>query len=608
MDDQRNHGSVSTGIHVGIILAVAAVVLFTNLGGSRLWDRDEPRNAGCALEMMQRGDWGVPVFNAELRAHKPVLLYWLIMSAYHAFGVNEFAARFWSAALAVGTALATYGIGRRMFDARVGLWAAVSLLSSLMFAMAGRIATPDSTLIFLSTAALLVYVLGAFPADGTYFPRRWATVAAMYGLMGLAVLAKGPVGAVLPTAVIGMFLLIVRLPEMARPAGQPAWRWWLSRCLRPFAPRHFLRTCWSMRPLTAILIVLAVAGPWYAWVGWRTDGEFLRVFFWDHNLGRAAQPMEGHSGGPWFYPVAILVGFFPWSVFAAPIVADVAARVRRSESWAAGCVFAVCWIGVYVGLFSLARTKLPSYVTPCYPALALLTACFIRHWTRGAAAGWSRWPAAAVVTLGLVGLVIVVAIPLVSRQYLPGETWLAAIGLIPLAGAVLAFSFQRGQRFPQAAWTVAATAVAFTTALFGWTAARVDRHQQNHLLLAAIERAGGNPRVGAFGRLEPTWIFYGGRPIDELTLDAGDGEEAGTSPWKPKPRPLAAEFFGQGQDRFIITTDRRWNQLRAALPPQAAVVAECPLFLRRERLLLVGAVPPVTRTAHCNREPATQNH
>ena len=57
-------------------------------------------------------------------------------------------------------------------------------------------------------------MLGAFPADGTYFPRRWATVAAMYGLMGLAVLAKGPVGAVLPTAVIGMFLLIVRLPEI----------------------------------------------------------------------------------------------------------------------------------------------------------------------------------------------------------------------------------------------------------------------------------------------------------------------------------------------------------------------------------------------------------
>jgi len=608
MSKQQDRGLVRTGIHGGIILAVASVVLFSNLGGSRLWDRDEPRNAGCALEMMQRGDWGVPVFNAELRAHKPVLLYWLIMSAYHVFGVNEFAARFWSAALAVGTALATYGIGRRLFDARIGLWAAIILASSLMFAMAGRIATPDSTLIFLSTAALLVYVLGAFPADGTYFPRHWANVAAMYGVMGLAVLAKGPVGAVLPTAVIGMFMLIVRLPESDRPIGQSVWRWRLVCCLRPLGPLHFLRTCWSMRPLMAVFIVLAVAGPWYAWVGWQTDGEFLRVFFWDHNLGRAAQPMEGHGGGPWFYPVAILVGFFPWSVFAAPVVAEVAARIRRRKSWATGYVFAVCWIGVYVGLFSLAQTKLPSYVTPCYPALALLTACFIRHWTRGLAAGWPRWPATAILTLGLVGLTIAVVMPFAARKHLPGETWLGAIGLIPLAGAVVAFFLQRGQRFPQAAWAVAVTAVTFTTALFGWAAARVDRHQQNHLLLAAIERAGGNPRVGAFGRLEPTWIFYGGRPIDELTLDAGDGEEAGASPWKPKPRPLAAEFFGQGQDRFIITTDRRWNQLQAALPPQAAIVAECPLFLRRETLLLVGVAPRVTRRAGSDREGAIRPH
>lgn len=602
MHTHQNHAPFQTAVHCAMILAIASLVMFTNLGGSRLWDRDEPRNAGCALEMMQRGDWVVPVFNAELRAHKPVLLYWFIIAAYNMFGVNEFAARFGSAVLAVGTALATYGIGRRLFDARVGLWAAVILASSLMFVMAGRIATPDSALIFFSTAALLVYVLGAFPADGTYFPRRWSTAAAMYGLMGLAVLAKGPVGAVLPTAVIGMFLLIVRLPGMTPPAGQPAWRRWLLNCVRPFGPRHVLRTCWSMRPLTAVAVVLAVAAPWYVWVGWRTDGEFLRVFFWDHNLSRATQPMEGHAGGPWFYPVAILVGFFPWSVFAAGVLADVTALIRKKASWATGCLFAACWIGVYVGLFSLVRTKLPSYVTPCYPALALLTACFVQHWVRDVAAGWSGWPAGAITTLGLVGLVILVAIPFAAWKFLPGETWLGAIGLIPLAGAAIAFFFQRRQRIPQAAWTVAATAVAFTTALFGWAAERVDRHQQNQVLLAAIDRAGGNPRVGALGRLEPSWIFYGGRPIDELTLDSPGTEQPSAGPWRPKPRLPAAEFFSQGQDRFIITTDRRWNQLRAALPPDATILAECPLFLRRERLLLVGVASPELRTARANPE------
>ena len=132
--------------HYLLIVSVAVVVLFTNLDGARLWDRDEPRNAGCALEMMQRGDWVVPIFNDQLRDAKPVLLYWLIMTAYSIFGVNEFAARFWSAALAVATVLATYHIGRRLFHAKVGLWSAIILSTSLMFDVAGRAATPDSVL------------------------------------------------------------------------------------------------------------------------------------------------------------------------------------------------------------------------------------------------------------------------------------------------------------------------------------------------------------------------------------------------------------------------------------------------------------------------------
>ena len=265
--------------------------------------------------MMQRGDWAVPVFNAELRAQKPVLLYWLIMSAYHAFGVNEFAARFWSAALAVGTAWRRTGSAAGC-SMPVGLWAAVILGSSLMFAMAGRIATPDSALIFCSTAACWCTCWEPSQADGTYFPRRWATVAAMYGLMGLGGTGQGPRRRGAADRRDRDVPADRAAARNGSTSGQPAWRRWLLSCLRPFAPLHFLRTCWSMRPLTAVAVVLAVAAPWYAWVGWRTDGEFLRVFFWDHNLGRAAQPMEGHSGGPWFYPVAILVGFFPWSVFA----------------------------------------------------------------------------------------------------------------------------------------------------------------------------------------------------------------------------------------------------------------------------------------------------
>ncbi|MBC8870884.1 MAG: glycosyltransferase family 39 protein [Planctomycetes bacterium] len=591
-------------LHHIIIVAVAGIVLFTNLGGPRLWDRDEPRNAGCAAEMLERGDAIVPFFNGEMRAHKPVLLYWLIMSAYTVFGVSEFSARFWSALLAAGTAIVTYHIGRRLFNAQVGLWAAVILATSLMFDIAGRAATPDSVLIFFSTLALMVFVLAAFKPDTVRFPSSWPMVALMYAVMGMAVLAKGPVGLVLPTAVIGMFLLIMRLPTDRNDGKNRKWVRLAYGMLRPFAPLHFLRTCWLMRPLTALGIVAAVALPWYIWVGLRTDGEFLRVFFGEHNFGRATTAMEGHNGSPLFYPVAILIGFFPWSVFAGPALIGVVSRIRRGDRWSAGYVFAGCWVGVYVGLFSLAQTKLPSYVTPCYPALALLTGCFIYHWTRGEAAASRLWPRLAFVSLGLVGVAMTIGLPLAARRYLPGDEWLGAIGLILLAGATIGFVFMETARIRFAALSTAATAIVFTTLLFGFVAVCVDRHQQNHLLLAAVTGSSDNPRVGSFGRLEPTWIFYGGQPIDELTLDSPDSPRSDRSPWKPKLRPLAAEYYGDGRDCFIFTTDRHWAELQKALPPQACVVAECPLFLKDDRLLLIGRKDVPFRTASRDSDSA----
>ena len=128
--------------HHLLIVAVAIPVLFFRLGEARLWDRDEPRNARCAVEMLERADWIVPYFNDELRTHKPVLLYWLMMAAYAIFGVNEFAARFWSAALGVGTVLCTYHLGARLFNRQAGLWAALALTPALMFDVASRAATP----------------------------------------------------------------------------------------------------------------------------------------------------------------------------------------------------------------------------------------------------------------------------------------------------------------------------------------------------------------------------------------------------------------------------------------------------------------------------------
>src|SRR5689334_214087 len=148
--------------HVALLLAISALTFFVNLGVPRLWDRDEPRNAGASLEMLRRGDWIVPMFNGELRVHKPVLINWFMMSAFAVFDDPEFAARFWSAALAAGTVLMTYAIGRRLFNPSVGVWGGVVLATSLQFPFEARAATPEMLFAFFLTAAMLVFVLGAF--------------------------------------------------------------------------------------------------------------------------------------------------------------------------------------------------------------------------------------------------------------------------------------------------------------------------------------------------------------------------------------------------------------------------------------------------------------
>ncbi len=626
-------GSIARDVVALTLLGVA--VLFTNLGGPRLWDRDEPRNAGCALEMRDRGEWIVPWFNGELRVHKPILLYWLILNAYSMFGVSEFSARFWSATLAIGTVLLTYALGRRLAGPRVGFWAGLILLTTLMFDVAARAATPDSVLIFCVTLALAAFVLGEFPTHAAgsavadsgvpgsvnrvspvlaavlttsahpaneAFPRgdwrrplRTSTALGMYAAMGLAVLAKGPVGAVLPTAVVGMYLLIARLPEIVESragwerSSRSVLMAFLRRVAATFAPGHFLRTCWALRPLTALAVILAVAAPWYVWVGVRTDGEFLAGFFWQHNLARAMSSFEGHRGGPWFYPVAVSVGFFPWSVFTIPFAIDLVRGRRAAGRLSSERVFLLCWAGVWIGLFSLARTKLPSYVTPAYHALAVLVAGFVPRRAGGQVALGPRWRAVPLAILAVAGLAIAIALPLAARRYVPGAEWLGAIGFLPLAGALVAAWAGRRNRSQWVLGSLAAASVAFVIATLGIVPSVSDRQQRSHEILAAIREFGAE-RVGAVGGLEPSWVFYGRQTIEEVALD-GRPEVPNRSPFAPRPIPSLEHFLQGKERRALIVAGRHWPALRDRYGNRVQVLADSQKFLKNERLLAIAITP-----------------
>src|SRR5262249_28156379 len=161
-------------------------LFLVNLGGPSLWDLDEGRNAGCAQEMLESGDWVVPKFNAKLRDVKPALLYWLQVAAYRCFGVSEFAARLPSALAALLAVLLTYELGRRLFGAATGLLAGLVLASTALFCASAHFANPDALLSACTVLTMLLF-WGGYAAGRLQF--GWMGVST-----GLAVLAKGPVG------------------------------------------------------------------------------------------------------------------------------------------------------------------------------------------------------------------------------------------------------------------------------------------------------------------------------------------------------------------------------------------------------------------------------
>ena len=585
-----------------LILLVASSAFFTRLGAPRLWDRDEPRNARCAWEMQERNDWIVPTFNGELRAHKPILLYWVTLASYACWGVNEFSARFGSAAAALGTVLLTYSMARRLFDHSVAAWSAIALSTSLMFNIAARAATPDSLLIFCGTLALAIYV-------AAFTPEQWRGVGAdqgpssssppnllhreplhrlqavlMYAAMGLAVLAKGPVGVVLPMGVL------VAFGVADRSAASRHWR----EALRPAT---WWRTVLALRPFLGLAVVLLVAAPWYVLVGLKTDGAWLREFFLEHNLGRATRAMEGHSGNPLlYYPVVLLVGFFPWTIFTIPALRwlQMQAPWRTTDR---RLLFLLAWPLVYLAAFSLASTKLPSYVTPIYPALAILCGRFLRAWSDGsptAARWWPRWSAACLLA---VGVAMMVGLPLAARELLPGEEWLGALGAVPLLGGLLMLWLVWHEDWQRGFTVLAGTAWLLVVGGFAVLAPAVSSHQRIAELLAPAPRGAAAPEDGehsaepaplaTYGVHEPSWVYYASREIPHLTVERG---------------VEAAAWLHHPQAR-LITSRRCLDQLQPRLSGPVEILAEVPYFLRDERLLLIRLRTSASAQASTDSNP-----
>lgn len=560
--------------HGLLVAALAAVVLLPDLGGPPLWDEDEPRNAACSLAMWSSGDWVVPTFNGRLRVEKPALVNWIHLAGFSLVGLNETGARLGSALLTLATCLLTWRIAAVLFRPDVAAWAGVVLATCLWTGITGRAATPDAPLACFTTLALWLFVRGA-RADGSVGLRwcdgpvqvSYASATGIGVACGLAVLTKGPVGVVLPLMGMGLFA------------------WWQAvtnrGCDGPIARRLVAAAvdAWrGLRPLVIVAVAALVAGPWYAAVTVRTDGQWLREFFFVHNVGRFAAPMEGHSGSAFcYYPLVIMLGLFPWSMASALVGWHVTAAVRRPGPAAAGMRLVLAWLAAWILPFSVAGTKLPGYVWPAYPALACCIGLFVADWIRSPSRttdAWMRWAWGFLIVSGI-GLGV--GLPLVIHRVAPGGEWLGLVGLVPTAGGLLAWASQTfaARRTAVTAW--AATACAAVAILVAVGPASLGRAGGTRHLLARLPAAGIAHPIACY-RTPASTSFYAG-------LVAADGEVADLD----EPAEVAA--FVAAHPGAPLVVDARWEDLVAAeLPPDYEVMRSVTVLPEARRLVLFG--PP----------------
>jgi dolichol-phosphate mannosyltransferase len=327
-----------------VLALLAGALLFPHLSYP-LAEPDEGRYAEIGREMLTSGNWLVPTLNHEPYYDKPPLVYWLIAGSLRVFGTHEWAARLVSTLAAFWTVLATFVFGRRVIGTRAGFLAAVVLALTAGFVQCGRFLILDGVLtLFVGSALCTAYAA----VRGRRVRWRWWVASSL--LCGLGVLTKGPVAFVLVAPPV------VAYAWLNRQQARPTWAHWLA---------YGSLAC-------------GLAAPWYVAVSVH-DPHFASQFFLEHHLKRFFGGAY-HDSPVWFYIPVLLVGCMPWSLVLIPW-----ARFLLSRSAAVGALrsrgmgFALLWAGWCVLFFSLSRGKLPPYVLPAVPAIALLLGSYLER-------------------------------------------------------------------------------------------------------------------------------------------------------------------------------------------------------------------------------------
>ncbi len=321
------------------LVLLAALLWLALLGVRPLYKPDEARYGEIPREMVASGDWVTPRLNGFKYFEKPPLQYWATAAAFQIFGVSDWSARLWTGLAALAGVAMVLAAGNRLFGPPAGAYAAAILASSPLYVMLGQVNTLDMSVALFLSAAVLAFAIAQHAATPPDRRRRW--MLAFWAACAGALLSKGLIGMVLPAGAVAFYILVRR-------------DWGLLR---------------RLDLVRGGLLFLALGTPWFVAVS-VANPEFAHFFFVQEHWQRFTTHILHREHPGWYFVPVLALGVWPWLLV---VLAGWLAALRAARGPAFSPAFFLAgWALVVFGFFSLSGSKLPPYILPMVPALALL--------------------------------------------------------------------------------------------------------------------------------------------------------------------------------------------------------------------------------------------
>lgn len=332
--------TVRWGRDLAVLALIFGALFLFRLGSAPLGEPDEGRYAEIPREMVATGDWVTPRLDGVDYFEKPPLVYWMTASCLEIFGGSEWSMRLPAALFGIGGVLATYAAGRRIYGRRAGMMGAVALGTSTLYFGLARILVLDGAVAVLMSATLFCFILGIREEPGCR--RRWLFYG-LYASSALATMTKGPIGFLVTGAVMFLWLLLMDQWKRLRPLHLPS----------------------------GVLVFLAIALPWHLLAASRNP-SWAHFYFIHENWERFTTTEHGRTGPWWYFVPIVILGLFPWTGFLWSALREKLAggwtrRGENAEAW-----FLAIWAAFIFVFFSKSQSKLPGYILPVFPPLAVL--------------------------------------------------------------------------------------------------------------------------------------------------------------------------------------------------------------------------------------------